>query len=60
MAALKSARPALPGSGKPHECDVCGRRLVDRRSLRQHVAAAHPVPAAQARADGAASTEIAR
>ena len=38
----RSARTALPGTGKPVECPTCGRRLVDRRSLRQHVAAAHP------------------
>ena len=41
----KSARSALPGTGKLVECPACGRRLVDRRSLRQHVAAAHPASA---------------
>ena len=60
MASIKSARPALPGAGKPFECPTCGRRVADKRSLRQHVAAAHPVPAAQPRADGAASAEASR
>lgn len=41
MSGPKSARPALPGTGKPLECPICGRRLVDKRSLRQHVEAAH-------------------
>lgn len=44
MAAPKSARPILPGAGKPIQCQTCGRRLVDKRSLKQHVAAAHPAP----------------
>ena len=47
-APLKSARPALPGTGKPIECPTCGRRLVDNRSLRQHVAATHPLQAENA------------
>lgn len=38
---VKSVRSALPGTGKPFECPTCGRRLVDKRSLRQHVAAVH-------------------
>ena len=49
----KTARPHLPGTGKPHECPTCGRRLVDKRSLRQHVAAAHPAaPFGQPWTDG--------
>ncbi len=41
----KSARPAVPGTGKPFECQVCGRRVADKRSLKQHMMAAHPLVA---------------
>lgn len=46
---IPSARRPLPGTGKPFECPTCGRRVADQRSLRQHVAAAHPVPADEMR-----------
>jgi hypothetical protein len=56
----RSARSTLPGTGKPHECPICGRRVADKRSLRQHVAAAHPEPAEADRAVVGASAGASR
>ncbi len=53
----QSYRRPEPGAGKPIECNICGRRLVDKRSLRQHVAATHPVPADDHRVVGSTSGE---
>ena len=44
MKPIASYRAPQPGTGKPLECAICGKCLVDKRSLRQHVTAAHPVP----------------
>ena len=59
-APLKSARPSLPGTGKPFECPACGRRVADKRSLRQHMAAAHPVAEAVAGKNPSTSVEVRR
>jgi hypothetical protein len=56
----RSARSALPGTGKPFQCPLCGRRHVDQPSLRQHVAAAHPEPAEADRAVAGASAGASR
>lgn len=51
-----SYRRPEPGTGKPFECAICGRRLVDKRSLRQHLAAAHPSAPPRFSADAASTT----
>ena len=53
----QTCRSPTPGTGKTHECPTCGRRLVDKRSLKQHVAAAHPVSADATRCTALAARE---